>query len=102
TAAPRDKPMSPTTRRRLSLAARIGVPVVILGIILFAVSTVGFVQVSSQPWFCGSCHIMKPYYDSWTKSNHRQVACIQCHIAPGVKAEAMTKVQAANMVVKYF
>lgn len=94
--------MSPTTRRRLSRAARIGVPVVILGIILFAVSTTAFIQVSSTPWFCGSCHIMKPYYQSWEKSNHRDVACIQCHIAPGIKAEAMTKVQAANMVVKYF
>ncbi len=94
--------MSPTARRRVSRAARIAVPVVILGIILLAVSTTAFVQVSSQPWFCGSCHIMKPYHDSWTKSTHRDVACIKCHIAPGIKAEAMTKVQAANMVVKYF
>lgn len=94
--------MSPTSRRRASRLARIAVPVVILGVILLAVGTTGFVQVSSQPWFCGSCHIMKPYHESWTKSTHRDVACIQCHIAPGIKAEAMTKVQAANMVVKYF
>ena len=94
--------MSPTARRRVSRAARIAVPVAILGMILLAVGTTGFIQVSSQPWFCGSCHIMKPYHDSWTRSTHRDVTCIKCHIAPGIKAEAMTKVQAANMVVKYF
>lgn len=94
--------MSPTARRRLSRGARIAVPVSILGIILLVVGITGFVQVSSQPWFCGSCHIMKPYHESWMKSNHRDVTCIKCHIAPGIKAEAMTKVQAANMVVKYF
>lgn len=94
--------MSPAARKRVSRAARVAIPVLILGVILLAVGTTAFVQVSSQPWFCGSCHIMKPYHDSWTKSNHRNVACIKCHIAPGVKAEAMTKVQAANMVVKYF
>ncbi len=94
--------MSPVTRQRVSRIARILVPVAILGIILAAVGTVGFVQVSSQPWFCNSCHIMQPYYQSWTESTHRDIACIKCHIAPGVKAEAMTKIQAANMVVKYF
>lgn len=94
--------MSPSARRRLSRIARILIPVSILAIILGTVGTVGFVQVSSQPWFCGSCHIMKPYYESWKTSTHRDVACIKCHIAPGVKAEAMKKFQAANMVVKDF
>ncbi len=88
--------------RRWSRFLRILIPVVILAITLGAVGTVGFVQLSSQPGFCKSCHIMKPYYQSWTTSTHRDVPCIECHIAPGIKAEAMTKVQAANMVVKYF
>ena len=92
----------PRRRRRLSRIVRIGIPVVILVVILGAVGTVGFVQVSSQPGFCKSCHIMQPYYDSWRTSSHRDIACIQCHIAPGIRAEAMTKIQAANMVVKYF
>jgi nitrate/TMAO reductase-like tetraheme cytochrome c subunit len=94
--------MSPAVRRRISRIARIMIPVSILAIILTTVSTVAFIEVSSQPWFCGSCHIMKPYYQSWTESSHRNVACIKCHIAPGVKAEAMQKFQAANMVVADF
>ncbi|MGH7688480.1 MAG: cytochrome c3 family protein [Gemmatimonadaceae bacterium] len=94
--------MSPAVRRRVSKIARILVPVAILGIIVVTLGTVTFVEVSSQPWFCGSCHIMKPYYQSWTTSTHRNVPCIKCHIAPGVKAEAMQKFQAANMVVEDF
>jgi nitrate/TMAO reductase-like tetraheme cytochrome c subunit len=94
--------MSPAIRRRISRVARILIPVGILAIILATVGTVTFVEVSSQPWFCGSCHIMQPYYKSWSTSTHRNVACIKCHIAPGVKAEAMKKFQAANMVVKDF
>ena len=44
---------------------------------------------------------MEPYYQSWATSSHSDVACIECHYAPGVKAEAMGKLQAANQVVKY-
>lgn len=94
--------MSPAVRRQVSRLVRILVPIAVLAVILGAVGTVGFVQFSSTPGFCKSCHIMRPYYDSWAASSHRNVPCIECHIAPGIKAEAMTKVQAANMVVKYF
>ncbi len=94
--------MSPVVSRRIARIGRILIPVTILAIILGTIGTVTFVEVSSQPWFCGSCHIMRPYYQSWTMSSHRNVACIKCHIAPGIKAEAMTKIQAANMVVKDF
>lgn len=87
---------------RLPRILQVLIPVVILGVILLSVGTVGFVQISSTPGFCKSCHIMRPYYESWARSEHRNVSCIQCHIAPGIKAEAMTKIQAANMVVKYF
>jgi nitrate/TMAO reductase-like tetraheme cytochrome c subunit len=80
---------------------RVLVPVSILAVILLAVSTVGFIEYSARPSFCDNCHIMQPYYDSWATSSHREVACIQCHYAPGIRAEAMGKLQAANQVVKY-
>ena len=76
-------------------------PLGILAVILVAVGTVGMVQFSSSPSFCKSCHNMQPYYDSWAISSHKNVACIQCHIAPGVKAEAMGKLAALNQLVKY-
>jgi len=94
--------MWPTIRRRIAQWSVVLLPIVILAVILISVGTVGFVEVSSQPWFCKSCHVMEPYYQSWSTSSHRDVACIKCHIPPGVKSEVNQKIQAANMVVKYF
>ena len=87
--------------RRLSRPIRIAIQIGILAVIVLAVGSVGFVEYSAQPSFCDNCHIMEPYYQSWATSSHSDVACIECHYAPGVKAEAMGKLQAANQVVKY-
>lgn len=87
--------------QRFSRPLKIAIQVGVLGVILMAVGTVGFVEYSAQPSFCTNCHIMQPYYDSWATSTHNHVACIECHYAPGIKAEAMGKFQAANQVVKY-
>jgi nitrate/TMAO reductase-like tetraheme cytochrome c subunit len=69
--------------------------------VLGAAGTIGFLEYSAQPGFCNNCHNMEPYYESWQNSSHNTVPCIKCHYAPGIKAEAMGKVQAANQVVKY-
>lgn len=40
--------------------------------------------ITENPTFCGkNCHIMRPYYESWSTSAHNDVACIQCHYEPG-------------------
>ncbi len=59
-------------------------------------------EVSSRPTFCGSCHIMQPYYESWLQSSHENVACVDCHIPPGVTAELRKKYEALSMVARYF
>ncbi len=84
-------------RRRL----RFVVQALILLVLLAGIGTVGFIEYSAQPSFCTNCHNMQPYYDSWATSTHNGVPCIRCHYAPGIRAEAMGKVQAANQVVKY-
>lgn len=66
------------------------------------VGLVGFVQMSSTPNFCGTCHIMKPYYQSWKHSKHNKIACVECHISPGITAEVRKKFEALSMVAKYF
>jgi nitrate/TMAO reductase-like tetraheme cytochrome c subunit len=86
---------------RLRRLARALIPAAILAVLLLTITTVGFVEYSSRPSFCNNCHIMEPYYESWASSSHRDVACIECHYAPGIRAEAMGKLQAANQVVKY-
>jgi len=74
--------------------------------ILFAVAVfVPFasVEVTSTPRFCGgTCHVMRPYYESWKHSPHAKVACVECHIPPGVKATIKKKYQALSMVASYF
>ena len=44
------------------------------------------VALASTPRQCGSCHEMKPYYDSWQASSHRGAVsnCVTCHAKPGV------------------
>ncbi len=73
-----------------------------LGAGLMLVAALFAMQVSSTPRFCGSCHIMKPYYQSWQHSKHNQIACVDCHISPGITAELRKKYEALSMVVKYF
>jgi hypothetical protein len=45
---------------------------------------------------------MKPYYTSWQQSRHGNVACVECHIPPGVTAEFKKKYEALSMVASYF
>lgn len=92
-------PVPAPRRRRRWL--RLLVQLTIAGVILLTAGTVGFVEYSGQPSFCKNCHNMVPYYESWKTSSHKDVKCILCHYAPGIKAEAMGKFQAANQVVKY-
>lgn len=86
---------------RYNRVVQIGLYAVIGFVIVGAIGTVAFIEYSAKPSFCLNCHLMKPYYDSWATSSHKNVPCIKCHYAPGVKAEAMGKLQAANQVVKY-
>jgi nitrate/TMAO reductase-like tetraheme cytochrome c subunit len=37
---------------------------------------------ASKPSFCGSCHMMKRYYDSWASGTHNKVKCVECHYSP--------------------
>lgn len=66
------------------------------------VMTYGAMEASSTPAFCGSCHVMEPYYDSWEVSSHSDIACVDCHIPPGMTAELRKKFEAMSMVARYF
>lgn len=71
-------------------------------IIVTAVALTGFVEVTSQPDFCKSCHVMKPYYEAWETSSHNQISCTECHIQPGLKGTVHAKFMALSMVANYF
>jgi nitrate/TMAO reductase-like tetraheme cytochrome c subunit len=83
---------------RLTVAGYAVGMVVGLGLVM----TYGAMEASSTPVFCGSCHVMEPYYDSWETSSHSDIACVDCHIPPGMTAELRKKFEALSMVARYF
>src|SRR5574341_2206263 len=70
-------------------------------VVLLLVLAAAFVKFSTSPYFCGTCHIMKPYYRAWKASQHNFVACVECHYPPGFTEELRGKIQASVQVVKY-
>ncbi len=73
-------------------------------IVLFVFFIIGaglFLQFSTSSPFCGTCHIMKPYYKAWKESSHNFVPCVDCHYPPGFAEEFRGKIQASVQVFKY-
>lgn len=72
-------------------------------IVLIAISAggAGLWHASSSPMLCNSCHIMKPYVESWKISKHSGVTCVRCHYPPGLRDTLWVKYQAMAQVVKW-
>ncbi len=60
----------------------------LLGLLLFLVVSA---EYTSRPKFCTTCHYMKPFYESWVTSTHKDVSCAKCHYEPGFKSVIETK-----------
>lgn len=88
-------------QRFFALGARKIILLIFAGIVLTIVTAVIFVEATSQPTFCRSCHIMEPYFVSWETSSHKDVECITCHIPPGLKGTIEGKFVAVSMLVNY-
>jgi nitrate/TMAO reductase-like tetraheme cytochrome c subunit len=86
----------PDKRRKRRRLLFLGVPAVLLA--LFVVS----VEVTSTSRFCSSCHYMKPFYESWQTSSHKDVQCKVCHYPPGMKSFFRTKIEGLVMVGRYW
>ena len=97
--APESKP-----RRKRSLLRIIGMLLCIL-LVAMAMSVGGAEYYTSRPDFCGSCHIMDPYYETWTKDKHGaklDVWCVECHYAPGEQHTLMAKFKGLSQLASYF
>ncbi|HET9961331.1 MAG TPA: NapC/NirT family cytochrome c [Nitrospiraceae bacterium] len=57
-----------------------------IGAIVAGAVAVGAVAVplTNHPNFCASCHTIKPSYDTWVTSSHKEVECVTCHVRPGI------------------
>jgi nitrate/TMAO reductase-like tetraheme cytochrome c subunit len=60
------------------------------------------VPVTSHPKFCAACHTIKPSYDSWIQSSHKEVTCVDCHVRPGVEGWLRDKAWAGTKDVAVY
>jgi nitrate/TMAO reductase-like tetraheme cytochrome c subunit len=65
------------------------------------VGILALAEYSTRPSFCNSCHIMEPYYQSWRKSSHKDVRCVDCHYPPDLRGTVRVKYEALTQLVKY-
>lgn len=70
-------------------------------LILTVVLLTAFFETTSQPEFCGSCHLMTPYIDAWKTSSHKDVSCMTCHAKEGFDGFLETKFTALSMLANY-
>lgn len=56
----------------------------VLCILVFTVLSLALLRFTESSTFCGLCHQMDVYMESWRNSSHRHVACTQCHYEPGL------------------
>lgn len=75
----------------------------ILVVIVFIViaGIAGSEWYTSQPDFCGSCHIMQKAHKSWSVSKHRNVKCVDCHYSPGESHALKAKFKGLGQVFTY-
>jgi hypothetical protein len=62
-------------------------PAIVIGAIIAGALALGgaAIPLTNHPKFCASCHTIRPSYDSWLQSTHKEVECISCHVRPGVE-----------------
>lgn len=51
----------------------------VIAVVGMAAMSAGYAYAES-PQFCGSCHSMEEAYTTWKTSNHKQLACTECHL----------------------
>ncbi|MCZ7382800.1 MAG: cytochrome c3 family protein [Candidatus Methanoperedens sp.] len=80
-------------------------PIIISLVVLLAagvVITEKLLTITENPDFCGkNCHIMRPYYDSWSISAHKDIACINCHYEPGLIGHIKGKINGLMQMYSY-
>jgi len=77
----------------------------LLLVVFSAASFIGADQYCSRPDFCGTCHIMDPYYKSWSQDVHGAkvgARCVDCHYAPGERMTFHAKFKGLSQVASYF
>lgn len=94
---------TPTQRARRWLG--VGLVVVVPLVLLAALALAGAEVYTARPKFCGSCHVMQPYFESWSRDLHGRklgVRCVDCHYRPGERHTVLAKLRGLSQVASYF
>lgn len=78
-------------RNRSDLTHGLLIALIIIAGLFFIINLI-FFGTSFFPSSCNTCHIMRPYYESWKSSSHNITGCINCHpFRPGFITTAILK-----------
>jgi nitrate/TMAO reductase-like tetraheme cytochrome c subunit len=75
--------------------------IIVIALVAFFGISFGFLEFTSRPSFCKTCHYMEPYYESWKASKHSDVNCLKCHFPPGFGSYIKGKLASSTEVVNY-
>lgn len=81
-----------------------GLTLIAATLLVLALGGAAAIPLTNQPTFCASCHTIKPSYDSWIRSSHKEVTCIDCHVRPGISGFIEDKVFAGleDVAITFF
>ncbi|MEI7743507.1 MAG: NapC/NirT family cytochrome c [Chloroflexota bacterium] len=65
-----------------------------------AFSAVSLVQWTETADFCGRCHTMSPELQAYDAGPHRDVACAECHVEPGIMGWVKAKMKGTQQLVE--
>ena len=90
--------LRPIGRRRLVKAILAITGIGVFGLVVFG----GFgMWWTSQPSFCGRCHVMEKYVDAWDVSTHKDVNCESCHVPTGAFGFLGGKITSLQVVLNF-
>ncbi len=70
--------------------------------IVFVILSLALLKFTESSTFCGLCHQMNAYMDSWRTSSHKHVACTKCHYEPGLVNHLKGKWVDGQVSLAYF
>lgn len=93
---------SPTNRKKNKIIRKKLLFTALLLIVLGSLFTGTAIKATNSPSFCKSCHEMNPEYFTWKGSAHSQIACVSCHVKPGIVNTVIHKVKSMELVYYHF
>ena len=63
-------------------------------VVVMALAGIVAIPLTNKPTFCATCHTIRPAFDSWKVSSHKDVTCVACHVRPGINGFIHDKVLA--------